>query len=240
MPDEELLPKPQTDLPVGRQEIPAQTGLAMKKLNLKWVVILLLLLGVGLIAIIGGKYYLDQKKLNSITDFESCAQAGYPVMESYPGRCITPDGRSFTQILSKEEQKKLLPPDETADWKTYKGETTYTSDGSSMFTIKYPPSWVLEKNRLHSSGKIPKEGEYIEGDIIFALGSGGRGTPPPQEQKEFPAGKFDYYWKDGMVFANLTKNNISYIFYVYGGFGEDEAKYKKIFDQMLSTFRFTQ
>ncbi|GEM_PF-2476571 len=129
------LPLPEKDLPVGRQEISAQAGLAMKKLNLKWVVILLLLLGVGLIAIIGGKYYLDQKKLNSITDFESCAQAGYPVMESYPGRCITPDGRSFTQILSKEEQKKLLPPsDLTADWKTY----THTEYD---YSIKYPTGW---------------------------------------------------------------------------------------------------
>lgn len=35
--------------------------------------------------------------LESITDFEDCANAGFPVMESYPERCSTPDGRSFVK-----------------------------------------------------------------------------------------------------------------------------------------------
>ncbi len=32
-----------------------------------------------------------------ITNFEECAAAGNPIMESYPPRCMTKDGRSFTQ-----------------------------------------------------------------------------------------------------------------------------------------------
>ena len=34
-----------------------------------------------------------------ITTFEECAQAGYPILESYPEQCRTPDGRSFTRIV---------------------------------------------------------------------------------------------------------------------------------------------
>lgn len=34
---------------------------------------------------------------NAITSFQQCADAGYPVQESYPRRCITSDGRSFTE-----------------------------------------------------------------------------------------------------------------------------------------------
>lgn len=37
-----------------------------------------------------------QQRLLSIGTFEECALAGYPIMESYPERCATPDGRSFT------------------------------------------------------------------------------------------------------------------------------------------------
>jgi hypothetical protein len=32
-----------------------------------------------------------------ILNFQGCVNAGYPVMESYPRQCKTPDGRSFTE-----------------------------------------------------------------------------------------------------------------------------------------------
>jgi hypothetical protein len=43
-----------------------------------------------------GKGDVDPAIMQSITDFDSCALL-YPVMESYPERCLTPDGRSFTK-----------------------------------------------------------------------------------------------------------------------------------------------
>src|SRR3989344_3244151 len=36
-----------------------------------------------------------QQSLFSITNFDECAAAGFPIMESYPERCATPDGRTF-------------------------------------------------------------------------------------------------------------------------------------------------
>lgn len=36
-----------------------------------------------------------RQSLYSITSFDDCAAAGYPIMESYPERCSTPDGRMF-------------------------------------------------------------------------------------------------------------------------------------------------
>jgi putative hemolysin len=38
----------------------------------------------------------DEQDL-TIFDFDSCVSAGYPVLESYPAQCKTPDGRTFTQ-----------------------------------------------------------------------------------------------------------------------------------------------
>lgn len=43
-----------------------------------------------------------------ITDFESCAAAGNPVMESYPRQCNTKDGRHFVEDI------KMVPPTETS------------------------------------------------------------------------------------------------------------------------------
>ena len=34
--------------------------------------------------------------INSITTYKGCAEAGFPIQESYPERCRLPDGRLFT------------------------------------------------------------------------------------------------------------------------------------------------
>lgn len=34
-----------------------------------------------------------------ITSFEECAGAGYPIAESYPRQCRTPDGQHFVEQL---------------------------------------------------------------------------------------------------------------------------------------------
>src|SRR3990167_4396430 len=57
------------------------------------------------LAIVAGLFFAfsansGQQKMLSITNFEQCAEAGYPVMESYPRQCRTPDGRNFTEDIS--------------------------------------------------------------------------------------------------------------------------------------------
>lgn len=63
-------------------------------------------------AVLGFGSFFTKQKIAAISNFEECAAAGYPVMESYPARCMTPDKRAFTQELSEEEKKKLTPPSE--------------------------------------------------------------------------------------------------------------------------------
>lgn len=41
--------------------------------------------------------------------FEECAAAGYPVTESYPRRCTTPDGTSFVEILPPQSSAPERP-----------------------------------------------------------------------------------------------------------------------------------
>jgi hypothetical protein len=50
--------------------------------------------------LIGGLLYAwvhvrEEGKVLSISTYQECVAAGYPVMESYPTRCATPDGRTF-------------------------------------------------------------------------------------------------------------------------------------------------
>ena len=47
---------------------------------------------------------MNKTNIEAISSFEECVAAGYPVMESYPERCKTPDGKTFTkQIATRQE-----------------------------------------------------------------------------------------------------------------------------------------
>ena len=46
-------------------------------------------------------FFYQQERVKAISNFEECAKY-FPVMESYPSRCVTSDGRSFTQDIGNE------------------------------------------------------------------------------------------------------------------------------------------
>lgn len=85
--------------------------------------------------IYGGYAYFQQQKIKQIDSFEECAKE-YPVMESYPAQCNTPDGRHFVQELSDEEKQKLVPPIDTSNW------TNYTNQKYG-YSIKFPDDWSI-------------------------------------------------------------------------------------------------
>jgi hypothetical protein len=43
---------------------------------------------------------LNKKEVPVVLSFEDCSKAGYPVMESYPRQCRTPDGRIFAEEIT--------------------------------------------------------------------------------------------------------------------------------------------
>jgi hypothetical protein len=67
----------------------------------KFLIALFILVLAGFLVL----FYLQQKKKNKlalISSFEECEVAGYPVRESYPPFCTTPDGRTFAQDIGNE------------------------------------------------------------------------------------------------------------------------------------------
>lgn len=55
-----------------------------------------------------------QQLLLSITNFDECVAEGFPIMESYPERCATPDGRTFVNERQQPYDKKDLQASECA------------------------------------------------------------------------------------------------------------------------------
>ena len=100
-------------------------------------VIIIILASVVAVTIAYFNLYLTQnKKLSAINSFEDCAKH-YPVMESYPEQCTTPDGRHFIKKLSEEENKKPLEGSiNKEDWETL---TNYEIG----FSVSYPKSHII-------------------------------------------------------------------------------------------------
>lgn len=62
------------------------------------IILVVLCVGAGIFAFFK---YEEKQKVSQINSFEECA-ALYPVMESYPPQCITPDEKHFTQNIGNE------------------------------------------------------------------------------------------------------------------------------------------
>ena len=70
-----------------------------------------LILGAGVGYLFGYDHGAQTVTEEMIGSFEECAAAGYPVMESYPEQCRTPEGQLFVREIPEEVEKETtLPP----------------------------------------------------------------------------------------------------------------------------------
>ena len=75
---------------------------------------LVILLGLIVLLLVGGVVYKilpmtgDPGGPSIITSFSECANAGYPIMESYPRQCRTPGGKTFIEEIETKNDKSNL------------------------------------------------------------------------------------------------------------------------------------
>jgi hypothetical protein len=113
------------------------------------LLLVICILAGGLIFLIVNKNATPAKQINS---YEDCAAAGYPILESYPEQCRTPDGRSFTRELTEEEQEALRPEEPTPSPTPAPTSTTlevrvYFSGNDSIEDPTYTVAVDRESNR---------------------------------------------------------------------------------------------
>lgn len=71
------------------------------------IILLAVIAGIVLILILFLLFmYKPGNSTASVSNFQECAAAGYPVMESYPRRC-TANGQTFTEIISSETPSEV-------------------------------------------------------------------------------------------------------------------------------------
>ena len=79
---------------------PAQANIERPKHHHNiWLLSLVAVLAVGSLFV--WTWYALEDNDQTISSFEECVEAGYPVAESYPEQCFVPDGPSFTRIVEE-------------------------------------------------------------------------------------------------------------------------------------------
>ncbi len=73
----------------------------------KRILIFLVIVGLGVTAYLI-MFKPEEEPIIDINNFQECISAGYIVMESYPRRCRTPDGKTFTENIGNELEKSDL------------------------------------------------------------------------------------------------------------------------------------
>lgn len=72
---------------------------------------IIIILGIFIFLILAGVYLLKgcdclgQPVPPLISNFEDCVAAGYPILESYPRQCTTPDDKIFVEDIGNELEK---------------------------------------------------------------------------------------------------------------------------------------
>jgi hypothetical protein len=109
----------------------------------------------------------------TVTSYAECVAAGYPILETYPEQCRTPDGRTFTN----PDAPTPTPPAPPTGEFTSEGGTTITLDGwtdsplTSPLTLsgEVPGNWSFEASfpvqLTDDDGNVLAEGvAQLEGD----------------------------------------------------------------------------
>lgn len=150
----------------------------MDKLSTKTIADKSLLVLIALLVIIGGSYFywLKMKPQNKplpspapIASFDDCVTAGYPVMESYPARCSTPDGTHFTENIGNElEMANMIKIDSPRPNPKIASplELTGQARGTWYFEAVFPVELQDSNGNVLATGQAQAQGDWMTEDFV--------------------------------------------------------------------------
>ncbi len=121
-----------------------------------------------LAAFLFGRQYWQSKKIRSIRSFEECG-ALYPIMESYPPRCATPDGRSFTQDIGNELDKiDKIQAENPRPNQMITSPLTIVGQARGMwfFEASFPIKLLDSNNNVIATGIAQAQGEWMTENFV--------------------------------------------------------------------------
>lgn len=115
---------------------------------------------------------LDNNNNNKIKNFEECAAAGFPILESYPARCSVPDGKTFTENIGNEMELldliRIYSPRPNAQ---ISAPLTVTGQarGTWFFEADFPVKLLDENNNEIGWGIARAQSDWMTEDFVEFL-----------------------------------------------------------------------
>lgn len=115
----------------------------------------------------------DKGEVNEILSFADCEKAGYPVMESHPRRCSTPDGRTYAEELavkptyknaSEDMIKVDLPEPGAVTGKEF--SIIGTARGGWYFEASFPVQVLAEDGTILAQGPATAQGDWMTSEFV--------------------------------------------------------------------------
>jgi hypothetical protein len=142
-------------------------------MSLKGFIIILIVVIVG----VAGIYLLVEKpvyifgpaKSPVINSFEECLGAGYPIMESYPRQCKTPEGQTFVEDIGNAlEKADLIRVDEPSPNDLVQNPLTVTGEarGYWFFEASFPVKMLDDKGNLLGTAVAQAQSDWMTEDFV--------------------------------------------------------------------------
>ncbi len=108
-----------------------------------------------------------------ILSFEDCAAAGYPLMESYPRKCRTADGRTYAEEIPEKATYVNATADQIVVETPFPGAVTgkeFTVTGRARgtwyFEASFPIALVNAEGKTIATGIAQAQGDWMTEDFV--------------------------------------------------------------------------
>ncbi len=99
-----------------------------------------------------------------ITSFNACVDAGYPVTETYPPTCRTPDGKTFTAAVTDPEV--VIDSPKIGDIVTSPIRVTGKAKGNWFFEANIPVMLKDENGTVIAQQGMHADGDWMTTDYV--------------------------------------------------------------------------
>ncbi len=137
-----------------------------------------IIIGILVLALAVGVFmYFDSRKTDTpvvtVLSFEDCEKAGYPVMESHPRQCRTPDGRTYAEEITPPITYDNATSDKIVVTNPFPGAVTgkeFTVAGKARGTWYFEASFpvqVIDKNgKVLFQGPAQAQGDWMTENFV--------------------------------------------------------------------------
>lgn len=112
---------------------------------------------------------MNAKPAIVVTSFDDCQAAGYPVLESYPAQCKTPDGKTYVQDIGNEIEKMdliTISSPRPGTLVTSPLQITGQARGYWFFEASFPVKLLDAQGNELATGVVTAEGEWMTEEFV--------------------------------------------------------------------------